>query len=348
MNSQYETFISFKSSDVNNRRTRDGELAREIHDYFVAQGVATFCSDCCLQDRGVSDYKRYIDKALDLVDILVVVGTSSDNLNTEWVRYEWDSFFNDILSGLKPRGRVFTYLDGVSIKSLPRSLRFTQSIAHGPKSLEQLYAFVDHALHEEKEPQVGFHAIHGISHEFINRGAKFTLSPSIEVVQGSILDCSSDFMVCPVDSTLLMSDGLQASIRRRVGNQLQFQALKHFLRLPLGEVKVIRGNDNWRYVAIANTVGWPLVRWFSSKDGAVRRIVREIAAKADALGVHSVHLPLLGAGAGWLDAQDSLNEIRRGLEDHFVQSEKSKILLTVFVLEPERFVSLKAMMQSQT
>ena len=29
------------------------------------------------------------------------MGTSDDNLDSQWVRYEWDSFFNDISSVMK-------------------------------------------------------------------------------------------------------------------------------------------------------------------------------------------------------------------------------------------------------
>lgn len=39
------------------------------------------------------------------------------------VRYEWDSFVNDILSGVKPDGQIFGYVENTSISSLPRALR---------------------------------------------------------------------------------------------------------------------------------------------------------------------------------------------------------------------------------
>jgi len=51
--------------------------------------------------------------------MLVAVGTSTENLNSEWVRYEWDGFYNDILSKKKPGGKVFAYISGLRPAELP-------------------------------------------------------------------------------------------------------------------------------------------------------------------------------------------------------------------------------------
>jgi hypothetical protein len=69
-----------------------------------------------------------------------------ENLDSQWVRYEWDSFFNDILSSRKPKGRVFSYLSGVDVKGLPRTLRQNHAIVHQPGSLGLLYNFIANAL----------------------------------------------------------------------------------------------------------------------------------------------------------------------------------------------------------
>jgi hypothetical protein len=77
----------------------------------------------------------------------VAVGTSIDNLTSEWVRYEWDSFYNDILSRRKPRGRVFSYISSnVDINFLPRTLRENQTIVHQPGALSVLSNFIVNAL----------------------------------------------------------------------------------------------------------------------------------------------------------------------------------------------------------
>ena len=46
-------------------------------------------------------------------------------MESSWVRYEWDGFFNDVLSGQK-EGHLFSYIDDMSPSDLPRTLRQLQ------------------------------------------------------------------------------------------------------------------------------------------------------------------------------------------------------------------------------
>jgi hypothetical protein len=57
--------------------------------------------------------------------------------NSEWVRYEWDGFYNDILSGVKAGGKLFTYVAGLRTAQLPRTLGQTQTFIHSSESLGQ-------------------------------------------------------------------------------------------------------------------------------------------------------------------------------------------------------------------
>ena len=54
--------------------------------------------------------------------------------------------FNDILSGVKPDGRVFVYVEGCEPRSLPRALRQSQVFARADGGLEKLANFVANAL----------------------------------------------------------------------------------------------------------------------------------------------------------------------------------------------------------
>ena len=81
-----------------------------------------------LEAMGAAEYKGTIDDALDEAAVLVAVGTSPENLNSRWVRYEWDSFFNDVISGIKPEGKVFSLISSFEPAQLPRALRQTQLI----------------------------------------------------------------------------------------------------------------------------------------------------------------------------------------------------------------------------
>jgi len=141
-----EIFISAKTTDAHGNPTPESELAREVHDYLTSRGLTVFLSTLSLAKLGIDAYKKAIDDALDAARVLIAIGTSAENLESEWVRYEWDSFFTDVLSGVKPEGHVFVYVDGIPIALLPRALRQRQVFFHGPDSLEELSNFVCNAL----------------------------------------------------------------------------------------------------------------------------------------------------------------------------------------------------------
>ncbi len=88
----YEVFISFKNLLPDGTPTRDSVLARQVYDCLLGKGFSVFLSNVSLERLGTSAYKKAIDDALDVARILVAVGTSRENLEWRWVRYEWDSF----------------------------------------------------------------------------------------------------------------------------------------------------------------------------------------------------------------------------------------------------------------
>jgi len=143
---KYDVFLSFKQLNHQGESTRDSVLAGDLHRFLTSRGLSVFSSTVELEARGVSSFKKAIDRALDASRVLVAVASNTENLESEWVRYEWDSFFNDIISGVKPEGRLFTYLEGIELQSLPRSLRQSQAILHRDGSLELLYRYIANAL----------------------------------------------------------------------------------------------------------------------------------------------------------------------------------------------------------
>lgn len=76
----------------NGAPTRDSQLAQLLFEHLSSRALSVFFSAVSLERLGVSAYKRAIDDALEAAKTLVVVGTSSENLNSDWVRYEWDAF----------------------------------------------------------------------------------------------------------------------------------------------------------------------------------------------------------------------------------------------------------------
>ncbi|MCL4694232.1 MAG: hypothetical protein KJ060_17190, partial [Candidatus Hydrogenedentes bacterium] len=59
-----QVFISFKNLESNGKPTRDGQLAKEVHDFLAGQGLRVFFSNVSLEKLGVAAYKRAIDSAL--------------------------------------------------------------------------------------------------------------------------------------------------------------------------------------------------------------------------------------------------------------------------------------------
>ncbi len=149
----FDCFISFKNTDAGGERTRDAQLARQIYEYLSGRGLRVFFSEVTLEHLGVSDYKHTIDEALDGTDILIAVGTSNENLQSQWVRYELDSFTSDILSNRKPQGLIFSYVAGMRVEDLPRTLRTYQVVTHtedSDTSLRKLHAYVYNGLPAER------------------------------------------------------------------------------------------------------------------------------------------------------------------------------------------------------
>jgi uncharacterized membrane protein YeaQ/YmgE (transglycosylase-associated protein family) len=149
-----DVFISCKNRDKRGVKTRDAEIADEVYDFLTGKGLSVFLSTPTLEQLGASDYTREIDSALESATVLLAIGTSADHLDSKWVRYEWDSFANDIRSGIKPNGKIFTYIERMPITALPRGLRQTQTFEHSRSSLERLYNFIYKALHPSAEKRV--------------------------------------------------------------------------------------------------------------------------------------------------------------------------------------------------
>jgi len=151
---EYQVFISYKHSGHEGHVTRDYELAKEVFSFLSARGLKVFFSEISLENVGTAEYKRTIDDALEAATVLVAVGARRESLAAEWVRYEWDGFLNDILSGFKKGGKVFAYVDHMETAALPWALRHTQVFHHSARSMELLYGFIATALGRETESEV--------------------------------------------------------------------------------------------------------------------------------------------------------------------------------------------------
>ena len=138
-----EVFISFKNTDAEGKATRDSELAREICTLLTDRGIGVFMSSVTLQQLGESDYAAAIDEAIDAAKVMVVVLCRAEYASAKWVKYEWRSFFSEMLEGRKPGGQLFSYVD---LKLVPVALRQRQSFQNKPGEMARLHGFIDQAL----------------------------------------------------------------------------------------------------------------------------------------------------------------------------------------------------------
>ena len=88
----FDVFICYKETDSYGRRTHDSVLAQELYFQLKQEGFKVFFSRITLEDKLGVAYEPYIFAALNTSKVMVVVGTSKENLNAVWVKNEWSRF----------------------------------------------------------------------------------------------------------------------------------------------------------------------------------------------------------------------------------------------------------------
>jgi len=122
--------------------SKDYELAGQVYNFLAAHKIPAFFSEISLPKMGISEYRRAIDDALENAAHLVLVGSSLENIKSNWVEKEWGSFINGLLSGHK-FGNLITLLAGsLTVRSLPVSLRNYEAIPLNPEGLEKALHYV--------------------------------------------------------------------------------------------------------------------------------------------------------------------------------------------------------------
>lgn len=147
----FDVFISYKNSDANGERTRDAQMAFDLHDKLEERNISAFCSTLSLTRMGQGAYKDAINNALDAAKVLVVVGTSIDNILSPWVKYEWGSFHDDLLTGRKSGGTLVSLTSGLNPNELPRELRGYESFLTEQNGEALIVDFIAAALESKIE-----------------------------------------------------------------------------------------------------------------------------------------------------------------------------------------------------
>ena len=146
----FDVFLSVKQ-EKDGHFTKDSDVASDLYDFLTSRGLKVFNSRRVVLPVGKS-YEPYIISALLSAKAMIVVGSSADNMNAQWVKDEWSRFQWLQKREKKERGatdrRLLCYLTGsMRPEQIPRSLGTgRQAIVDGVRAHEQLSALLDELL----------------------------------------------------------------------------------------------------------------------------------------------------------------------------------------------------------
>ncbi|HET7678150.1 MAG TPA: macro domain-containing protein [Candidatus Limnocylindrales bacterium] len=137
----------------------------------------------------------------------------------------------------------------------------------------------------------------------------------VQLWHGDICDLEVDAIVNPASTSLWMATGVAAAIKRRAGDEIEFDAVRQG-PVPLGSAVVTHaGTLAVRYVIHAVTLG-PDRR---TSAEAIEAATRAALEQARRLGCESVAIPALGTGVGGFPLRDAADIVVRTVHDELVQ-----------------------------
>ncbi|MEM1627399.1 MAG: macro domain-containing protein [Sulfolobaceae archaeon] len=126
----------------------------------------------------------------------------------------------------------------------------------------------------------------------------------VEVVIGDITEMEVDAIVNPANEYLIMGGGVAGAIKRKGGEEIEKEALKHS-PIPIGKaIATTAGKLKAKFVIHAPTVKTP---GGSSTIEWVKMATEAAISEARRLKVKSIAFPLMGAGVGGLSPKESYN-----------------------------------------
>ncbi len=136
----YDVFISFKAKEKgSDKTTRDSSIAYEIYERLNALGnLNVFFSRITLQERMAGGlYEPYIYSALNTAKVMILVGTSTENVNSQWVKNEWSRF---LVQMQKDSSKVIIpVVEGMALHEMPERIPLGNGLAYqGEETLAEL------------------------------------------------------------------------------------------------------------------------------------------------------------------------------------------------------------------
>ena len=152
----YDVFICVKQ-ETDGHYTKDSNVASDLYDFLTERGLRVFNSRRTPIPAG-KEYEPYIIAALCSAKALIVVGTSADHMNAEWVRNEWTRYQWLQKSEIKKTGKtdrvLMCYIVGtMEFSDIPKALnRRIQAVRAGINAQTQLLTALEFLMPQnEKE-----------------------------------------------------------------------------------------------------------------------------------------------------------------------------------------------------
>lgn len=121
----YDVFISYKETDAEKHKTIDSNIAQDIYEALKEKHpeLNVFLSRITLKnmDAGM-DFEPIIFSALNTAKVMIVVGTSRENLESVWVRNEW-SRYRKMMERDTDKKMVTVFRDMNPSRDFPKELR---------------------------------------------------------------------------------------------------------------------------------------------------------------------------------------------------------------------------------
>ncbi|OGF63817.1 MAG: hypothetical protein A2Y62_03475 [Candidatus Fischerbacteria bacterium RBG_13_37_8] len=127
----FDVFICFRSNDFS--------YAKQLFDFLRAKGLRAFFSSETLRSP---EFIEEISRAIEHSRNMAIVTSSANNVNSKWVKHEWNCFLNEILSGRKEGILLTVATEEVNINELPINLRSMEVIRFNPEGFNKMLKFI--------------------------------------------------------------------------------------------------------------------------------------------------------------------------------------------------------------
>lgn len=91
---KYDIFICYKATDENGDRTKESVIGHDYYELLTNKGYKVFFAEVTLDNKLGIDYEPYIYNALESSKLMLVIGSSQDNMKSVWVRNEWGRYLS--------------------------------------------------------------------------------------------------------------------------------------------------------------------------------------------------------------------------------------------------------------